>query len=73
MIVTKMKAARTMEDLKWTRITAVIPVGVCTGASGTSWVVVFVLVASSDTFEAHPLLSRGQVLHKGFGNVSTSC
>lgn len=43
-----MKAARTTGDLKWARITAVITGGVWTGASGTCWVVVFTLVASSD-------------------------
>lgn len=47
-ITTKMKAARTMGDLKWARITAVITGGVWTGASGTCWVVVFTLTPSSD-------------------------
>ena len=48
MRTTKMKAARIMGDLKWTRITAVITGGVWTRASGACWVVVVTLTPSSD-------------------------
>lgn len=69
MRMTKMKAARTMGDLKWARITAVITAGVRGGASGTCCMVVFTLVAPSD-WSPPSLLRWGQVLHKGFKSVS---
>lgn len=35
MIVTKIKAAGAISNMKWARITAVITIGVCTGALDT--------------------------------------
>lgn len=73
MILTKIKAARTIDAMKWARFTAVMTIGVCNGALDSCVVVVFSLVASSDTFGTLSFLGRGQALHKGFGGGSISC